>query len=139
MREAQQLRFPFMEGVFHRAWIYQSNGLSSPLDFPSPSSLVSGFTLTRQKLMESFSSDWDETFEYLSREILASEVIETDLQQQVPTPPVRCFGPLALTSATELTLLWVCPRKRHRISSRLVLRRVQPLSLSRPHSYQGLN
>ena len=39
-----------------------------------------------------FSNDWDETFQYLSREVLASEVIEPDLQQQVPTPPVR-HGP----------------------------------------------
>ena len=39
--------------------------------------------------MESFSSDWDDTFQYLSREVLVSEALEADLQQQVPTPPVR--------------------------------------------------
>lgn len=42
-----------------------------------------------------FSSDWDETFQYLSREMLVPEVIATDLQQQVPTPPVR-FGSLPI-------------------------------------------
>ena len=60
--------------------------------------------------MESFSNDWDETFQYLSREMLVSELMSTDLQQQVPTPPVRC-EPLPLTSVTPLTLLLSTPVK----------------------------
>lgn len=43
--------------------------------------------------MQSCSNDWEETFQFLSREILAPDAIATDPLQQVPTPPVR-FGPL---------------------------------------------
>lgn len=43
--------------------------------------------------MQSHQTDWDEAFQYLSRDILAPEGITADPQQQVPTPPVR-FGPL---------------------------------------------
>lgn len=42
--------------------------------------------------MQPHSNDWDETFQYLSREMLTPEVIAMDMQQQLPTPPVR-FGP----------------------------------------------
>ena len=45
--------------------------------------------------MEAYTNDWDKTFQYLSREMLAPEVIEADLQ--VPTPPV-CLGPLTRLS-----------------------------------------
>lgn len=58
--------------------------------------------------MEAYSTDWDETFQYLSREMLIPEVIETDLRQQVPTPPVR-FGPFPRLLTTALTLLWLAP------------------------------
>lgn len=37
--------------------------------------------------MESCPSDWVETFQYLSREVLSPEGIATDPQQQIPTPP----------------------------------------------------
>lgn len=53
--------------------------------------------------MEPFTEDWDETFQYLSHEMLEPDFTATDLRQQVPTPPVR-FGPLPLMFATALIL-----------------------------------
>jgi len=87
--------------------------------------------------MQSHSNDWDETFQYLSREMLVPEVIAMDLQQ-VPTPPVR-FGPLPrfLSHGANLTL--VCSDYRPQIVSRLIPGRVRPLSRSRPPSFQGLS
>ena len=86
--------------------------------------------------MESFSNDWDETFQYLSREMLVPEVISTDLQQ-VPTPPVRFGFPSKVYYRTNLTL--VCSRKSPRTSSRLVPWRVQQSFLLRLRSFLGLN
>ena len=64
-------------------------------------------------------SDWDETFQYLSHEILAPEFIPTDLQQ-VPTPPVR-LGPLRRIFCGSANLTLICSRYRPRISSRRAL------------------
>ena len=58
--------------------------------------------------MQSCSNDWAETFQYLSREIFTPDIIATDLQQQVPTPPV-CFGPFPQIFAAALTLPWSAP------------------------------
>jgi hypothetical protein len=82
--------------------------LGSPLrSYPPLFILPLRISLMHQETMESYQSDWDETFQYLSREMLVPEVLETDLQQQVPTPPVR-FCPLPAFT-TALTLLWRAP------------------------------
>ncbi|KAF9645349.1 hypothetical protein BDM02DRAFT_3131151 [Thelephora ganbajun] len=55
--------------------------------------------------MQPYSNDWDETFQYLSREILAPEVIAADLQQQVPTPPASdILSPYPTECATVVSV-----------------------------------
>ena len=52
--------------------------------------------------MQPCSNNWDETFQYLSQQFLAPELVETDPQQQFLTPPVR-FRPFPRIFATALT------------------------------------
>lgn len=68
--------------------------------FPSPPSPF--FPLMDQHIIRP--SDWAETFQYLSREVLSPEAFATEMLQQVPTPPVRS-GPLPRIFAAALTLL----------------------------------
>ena len=82
---------PFIAGVCRRPETYQQwfEEVSSPLRSHSPLSIfLHNFPPKIQQTMQSGSDDWDETFRYLTREILAPEFMTTDLQQ-VPTPPVR--------------------------------------------------
>jgi len=117
---------PFMVGV------YNPNVPSTSILFPPSRPLYEFLPINQQIMDSSHSSDWDETFQYLSQEMLAPEIMATDLQQ-VPTPPVR-FGPLRCGSA-NLTL--VCFRYRPRLFSHPTPGRSRPSSRSRTLSFQG--
>jgi len=88
-----------------RSWTYLE-GVAPPLWSYSPFLVLPPrISPTNRQMMQPCSSDWDETFLYLSREIFTPDIITTDLQQQVPTPPV-CLGPFLQIFAMALTLLW---------------------------------
>lgn len=55
-----------------------------------------------QQTIQSRPSDWAETFQYLSCEVLSPEAFATEMLQQVPTPPVRC-APFLRIFAAALT------------------------------------
>jgi hypothetical protein len=101
-----------MAGASHHPCIVSADGLRRSLTphfglVPSLPSPHHELPPKDQQIMQSCSTDWEDTFQYLSREILAPETIAAD-PQQVPTPPV-CFGPHPRSFATALTLLWSAP------------------------------